>query len=67
MGELLSKLRKKEHNTDTSIYQIYLPKLHESIMKYYRFNLFKEIAIGFSYGLETSSESPASISDDLLV
>ena len=45
MGKLSSKLCKNENYIDVPLYQIYLPKLHENILKYYR--LFKEIAIGF--------------------
>ena len=48
MGKLLSKLCENENNTDTSLYQVYLPKLHENILKYYRLNLFKEITMGFN-------------------
>ena len=33
MVKLSSKLRKKENNTNISIYQVYLPKLHENILK----------------------------------
>ena len=46
MGKLSSKLDKNENNTDISLHQIYLSKLHENILKYY---LFKEITIGFDY------------------
>ena len=35
MDKLLSKLCKKENSTDISLYQIYLPKLYENILKYY--------------------------------
>ena len=45
--EELSELCKNENNTDISLYPIYLPKLHENILKYNRLNLFKEINIGF--------------------
>ena len=48
MSVLLSKIHKKENNTDISLYQIYLSKLYENILKYYRLCLFKEIAIGFN-------------------
>ena len=37
------------------------------MLKYYRLNLFKEIAIGYNHSLQTTSESPASLSDGLLV
>ncbi len=67
MSKLSSKLRKNENNTDISFYQIYLPKLHKNILKYYRLNLFKEIAIGFNHGLQMTSESLASLLDGLLV
>ena len=36
-------------------------------MKIYRLYLFKEIAIGFSHDMETSTEYPASLSDGLFV
>ena len=36
-------------------------------MKYDRLNLFKEIVIGFKHGLQTISESPASVSDGFIV
>ena len=36
MGQLSSELRINENNTDISLYQIYLPKLYEYILKYYR-------------------------------
>ena len=42
-----------ENNIDISLYQIYLPKLHENILKFYRLNLFKEIVIGSNHGLQT--------------
>ena len=67
MSKISSKLRQKENNTDISLYQIYLPKLHENISKYYRLNLFEEIAPGFSHCFEMSSESPANLSDGLFV
>ena len=51
MGKLPSKLCKNENNTDILIYQLYLPKLHENIVKYYKLNLFREIPIGFNYSL----------------
>ena len=47
-------------------FQIYLPKLHENI-KYYWLNLFKEIAINFNRSLQTTSESPTSLSDALFL
>ena len=53
IGKFLSKLCKNENNTNISLYQIYLPKLQENILKYYRFNLFKEIAIDFNHGIGT--------------
>ena len=67
MSKLLSKLHKNQNSTDTSLYQIYLPKLHEDTLKYYRLDLFKEIAIFFNDSLQMSLESPTSISNDLLV
>ena len=35
MSKLTCKLHKTENNTDISLYQMYLPKLHENILKYY--------------------------------
>ena len=46
MHKLLTKLHKNENDFDISLYQIYLPKLHENILKNYSFNGFKEITIG---------------------
>ena len=46
----LSKLHKNAIHI--SFYQIYLPKLDEIILKYYRMNLFKETTIGFNYNLQ---------------
>ena len=63
MGKL-SKLRKND-NTDISLYQIYLPKLNENIFKCNRLNLFKEFVTGFKKGLQTTLESPASVSNGL--
>ena len=54
---------KNENNTDISLYQIYLPNLQENILKYYWFNLFKEIFISFNYGFETISKSSVRLSD----
>ena len=51
MDQLSSKICRKEKNTDISLYQIYLSKLHESILKYYRLNLFQEIAINSHHTL----------------
>ena len=65
MDKLSYKLRKNEDKTDISLYQIYQPELHENILKY-RLNLVKEITIGFNYDLQTTWESPASLSDGLL-
>ena len=50
---LLSKFCKNKNNTDFSLDQKYLLKLHENILKYYWLNLFKETAIG----LQMTSES----------
>ena len=41
MSQLLCRVHKKENNTNILLYQIYLPKLPENILKYYRLNLFK--------------------------
>ena len=67
MAKLSSKLWKNENNTDISLYRIYLPKLHENILKYYRLNLFKEIAIGFNHSCQTTLVSATSFSDSLFV
>ena len=58
MGKLSSKLNKMK---------IRLIKLHKKTLKYYRLNLFKEIATGFNHGLLTTLQSPASFFDSLLV
>ena len=57
-GKLLSKLYKMKKSSDILICQVYLPKLHENVLKYYRLNLFKEIAISYNHGLKMTSESP---------
>ena len=56
MHNLSTKLHENENNTDISIciYQICLPKLHKNILKYYGLDLFKEIAIGFHHGSQTT-------------
>ena len=46
---------------------MYLPKLHENILKYCRLNLFQEISIGFNHNLQMTSETHASFSNDLFV
>ena len=46
---------------------MYLAKLYENILKYYRLTLFKVIVFDFNNGLQTTSESPASLSYSLLV
>ena len=43
------------------------PKLHENILRYYRWNLFKEIEIAFNYGVQTTSESAPSFSFGVLL
>ena len=66
MSKLLSsKLRKNENNIDMSLYQTYLAKLHENILKYNRLNLFKEITIGFNHSFQMTLESSESLSDGL--
>ena len=35
MNKVSFEYCKNENNADISIYQIYLPKLHENILKYY--------------------------------
>ena len=61
MGKASSKLRKNWNYTDTSLYQIYLLKLHENILKPYRLDLFKEITIDFKRDLNMTSKFPASL------
>ena len=39
-------MQEKKKDTDISVYQIYLPKLHENILKYYKLKLFREITGG---------------------
>ena len=63
MDQLSSILHKNENNTDIPLYHIYLPKLH--ILKHYRLNLFKEIAIGLHHNLQL--ESPATLSDSPII
>ena len=41
MGELMSKLHEHKNNTDIPLYQIYLSKLQEIILKSYRLNFFQ--------------------------
>ena len=67
MDRELVKLRKNKNNS--AIYQIYLPKLHENILKYNRLNVFKEIGIGigFNHCLQMTLEFPVSLFDGLLV
>ena len=67
MSKLLSKLCKNENNTDISLYQTYLQKFHKNILRYNRLNLFKEITIGFNHSLHITPESPASLSNGLIV
>ena len=67
MGQLLSKSRQIETNDSISLYQIYLPKLHENILKYSRLNLFKEITTGYNHVFQMTLGSPARISSGLLV
>ena len=67
MSKLSSELRQNDNSTEITFYPMHLPNLHENIFNYYRLNLFKEIAIGFIHGLQTTSESPASLSDNHLV
>ena len=66
-GRLPSKLRKNENSTDISLYQIYLRKLYENILKHYGLDLIKEITSGFTHGLLMTSDSPASLFDRLLL
>ena len=66
-GRLSFKWSRNENNTNILLYQIYLWKLHENILKYYRLNLFKEFAIGFNHGFHTTQESPTHLSDGFLI
>ena len=61
------ELCKNENSINISLHQIYLPKLHENILKYYGLNWVKDIAIGFNHSLHTTSESSASLSNSLFV
>ena len=63
MGQLPSKLRKN----NISLIQICSPKFYENILKDYRLTLLKGITIPFNHHLHTTSESPATLSDGLLV
>ena len=63
MSNLSSKLLKNENTPDISFYLIYLPKLLENILNFYRLNLFKEKTTGFNNGLQTTKESLASLRD----
>ena len=67
MNKLSYKLCEIENNTDISLYQRNLQKLHENILKYCGLDLFKEIAICFHHGLSKTSESLASLFDILFV
>ena len=67
MSKLSSKLCKNKNNTDISLYQMYQSKLYENILKCYRLNLFKEIAIGFNCDLQKNTESSASLTNGFLV
>ena len=64
MCKLSSKLRGNENNSDILIYQLYLLKLHENVLKYYRLDLFEEITIG---DLQMTSESPSRFSGGFLI
>ena len=55
MSKLSSKLYKNKNNTNILHYQIYLPKLLENILKYYRLKLFEEITTGINHGLQLGS------------
>ena len=55
MGKLSSKLHKNENNTGVSLFQIYLPIIHENILKHFRLDWFKKVAISFNHGFLTTS------------
>ena len=57
MDRFVVLLHKNENNPDI---------LHESILRYCRLNLFKEIAIGLKHRLQTTLKSFANLYDDLL-
>ena len=59
----MAKLCKNENDT---LYQIYLPKLNENILKYSRLNLLKEIAIGFYHNSQMTLEFSASFFNSFL-
>ena len=61
MGQFSSKFSKKENNIDISLYPI--PKLHKSIFKYYKLDLFHKIMIGSQHIRQITWESPAGLSD----
>ena len=54
MGKLSSKLskkKKKENNISVLLYQLYLPRFHENLLKYCRLFLFKENDKDFNHDL----------------
>ena len=59
LENLFCKLGKNQNNSHISIFQIYLPKLHENN---YKLSQYREIAIGFNHGHQTISKSPATFS-----
>ena len=67
MDKLSSKLCKNENYTGISLSQIYLSKLQKNILKYFRLNLFKNIAVGFNHCFQISSEFPVSLSGGIFV
>ena len=67
MGKQWFELCQNINNSNISLYQMYLQKSHKNILKYYRLNLFKEIAIYFHHSFQMALQSPASLSKKLLV
>ena len=67
MIKLSSNLCINENNAALSLYEGDLPKLSENILKCYRLNLFQEIVISINHGPQLTIESPASLSDGLLI
>ena len=50
-------------NKNTLVYDRYQPESRDNIFIYHKLILFKEIAISFNHGLQTTSESPTRLSN----
>ncbi len=48
MAKFMSTLHKNENNADISFDQIYLPKLHENTLKFYRLSFSTRIALALN-------------------